>query len=108
MWYRVQCIFDALPPAEVTSGTLIVGGDGRYYNRKALQVVIRMAAANGVAQVWVAQGGVMATPAVSAAVRERGGGKAFGAIILTASHNPGGVNGDFGAQPRDRSCVRSV
>ena len=92
----VQSIFDALPRSQVRGGTLVLGGDGRHLNREALQVIIRIAAANGVARVWVGQGGILATPAVSAVVRERERGKAFGAIVLTASHNPGGPDGDFG------------
>jgi phosphoglucomutase len=92
----VQAIFNAVPPAQRLGGTLVVGGDGRYFNREAAQTVIRIAAANGVANIWVGQGGLLSTPAVSAVVRERGGGQAFGAIVLTASHNPGGPDGDFG------------
>jgi adenylate kinase len=92
----VQSIFDTLPAKVVKGGTLVVGGDGRYFNRRALQVIFRIAAANGVGKVWVGEGGVLATPAVSAVVRERSGGEAFGAIVLTASHNPGGPDGDFG------------
>jgi phosphoglucomutase len=92
----VQAIFDALPKDQVLGGTLVVGGDGRYYNRQALQTIIRIAAANGVGKVWVGKGGLLSTPAVSAVVRERNGGEAFGAIVLTASHNPGGPDGDFG------------
>jgi len=92
----VQSIFDSLPPQIVKGGTLLVGGDGRYFNRQALQVIFRIAAANGVGKVWVGKGGIVATPAVSAVVRERAKGEAFGAIVLTASHNPGGPDGDFG------------
>ena len=92
----VQSIFDAIPPSEVKGGTLVLGGDGRFFNREALQTIIRMAAANGVAKIWVGKGGLLSTPAVSSILRERGGGEAFGAIVLTASHNPGGPDGDFG------------
>ena len=73
--------------------TLVVGGDGRYYNREVVQTVIRMAAANGFGRVLVGQGGLLSTPAASAVIRGR---KAFGGIILSASHNPGGPDGDFG------------
>jgi phosphoglucomutase len=76
-----------------TGQTLIVGGDGRYHNSVALQTIIRMAAAHGVARVVVGQHGLFSTPAVSALIRRR---KAYGGIILTASHNPGGPDGDFG------------
>lgn len=92
----VQALFDALPEDQINGGTLVVGGDGRYYNRQALQIIFRIAAANGVGKIWVGRGGLLSTPAVSAVVRERSGGEAFGAIVLTASHNPGGPDGDFG------------
>ncbi|GKY94585.1 hypothetical protein MPSEU_000424100 [Mayamaea pseudoterrestris] len=76
--------------------TMIVAGDGRYYNNEAIQIICRMLAGNGVKNVWVPQGGIMSTPAVSAAIRARKGGSADGAIVLTASHNPGGPGEDFG------------
>ena len=87
----VQSIFDAQP--EVAGSTLVVGGDGRFYNDRAIQTILRMAAANGVGRVLVARRGILSTPAASCVVRKR---KAFGAIILSASHNPGGPDGDFG------------
>ena len=87
----VQSVFDA---ADLPRGaTLVVGGDGRYFNRQAIQTVLRMAAANGVGRVLVGRRGIVSTPAASCIVRKRG---AFGAIILSASHNPGGPDGDFG------------
>ncbi len=87
----VQAIFDAL---EGSSGqTLVVGGDGRYFNREAIQVILRMAAANGFGRVLVGRGGLLSTPAASCVIRAR---QAFGGIILSASHNPGGPDGDFG------------
>ena len=87
----VQAVFDA---ADLPRGaTLVVGGDGRYFNRQAIQTVLRMAAANGVGRVLVGRGGILSTPAASCVIRER---KADGGIILSASHNPGGPNGDFG------------
>jgi phosphoglucomutase len=87
----VQSIFDTVTvPA---NATLTVGGDGRYYNRQAIQIIIQMAAANGFSRVIVGQGGILSTPAVSHVVRKY---KTFGGMILSASHNPGGVNGDFG------------
>jgi phosphoglucomutase len=89
----VQSVFDA---AELPRGaTLVVGGDGRYFNRQAIQTVLRMAAANGVGRVLVGRGGILSTPAASCVIRER---KADGGIILSASHNPGGPNGDFGVK----------
>ncbi|KAL7566701.1 hypothetical protein ACA910_017759 [Epithemia clementina (nom. ined.)] len=76
--------------------TIIVAGDGRYYNVEAIQLICKVLAANGVANIWVPQTGIMTTPAVSAAIRVRESGKCQGAIILTASHNPGGPGEDFG------------
>jgi phosphoglucomutase len=87
----VQSIFDALEGFQ--GHTLVVGGDGRYYNRVALQTIIRMAAANGFSRILVGRGGLLSTPAVSAAIRKQ---QAFGGIILSASHNPAGPDGDFG------------
>jgi phosphoglucomutase len=87
----VQAIFDSL---EGSAGqTLVLGGDGRFYNRVAVHTILRMAAAHGFGKVLVGQGGVLSTPAVSCVIRKR---KAFGGIILSASHNPGGPDGDFG------------
>lgn len=87
----VQSIFDSLE--DLKGQTLILGGDGRYYNREAIQIILKMAAANGVGCVKVGQGGILSTPATSCVIRKY---KALGGIILSASHNPGGPNGDFG------------
>uniref|UniRef100_A0A7S2HMG2 phosphoglucomutase (alpha-D-glucose-1,6-bisphosphate-dependent) n=1 Tax=Helicotheca tamesis TaxID=374047 RepID=A0A7S2HMG2_9STRA len=76
--------------------TVIVAGDGRYYNNEAIQIICRVLAGNGVSNIWIPQNGIMSTPAVSAAIRRREGGKAKGGIVLTASHNPGGPGEDFG------------
>jgi phosphoglucomutase len=76
--------------------SIIVAGDGRYYNTQAMQIICRVLAANGVADIWIPATGIMSTPAVSAAIRERQGGQCQGGIILTASHNPGGPGEDFG------------
>ncbi len=91
----VQSVFDAVRPADggFAGLTLVVGGDGRYFNRPAIQTVIRMAAANGFARVLVGQGGILSTPAASCVIRQH---QAFGGLILSASHNPGGPEGDFG------------
>ncbi|MGO4872481.1 MAG: alpha-D-glucose phosphate-specific phosphoglucomutase [Roseiarcus sp.] len=87
----VQSIFDSL---EGFAGkTLVVGGDGRYYNREAIQTVVRIAIANGFGRIVIGNGGILSTPAVSALIRSIG---AYGGIILSASHNPGGPDGDFG------------
>ncbi|XVE72209.1 hypothetical protein DITRI_Ditri11bG0020900 [Diplodiscus trichospermus] len=95
----VQSTFNAHTPGKVRGATLVVSGDGRYFSKDAIQIIIKMAAANGVGRVWVGQNGLLSTPAVSAVIRERvgvGGSKATGAFILTASHNPGGPHEDFG------------
>ena len=90
----VQSVFDAVRPAQGFAGcTLVVGGDGRYYNLEATQRVIKIAAANGFARVMVGQGGILSTPAASCVIRKH---HAFGGLILSASHNEGGVDGDFG------------
>lgn len=89
----IQSIFDSLEG--YGGATLVVGGDGRYYNRQAIQIILKMAAANGFGRVLVGQGGVLSTPAVSAIIRKY---QAFGGIILSASHNPGGPEGDFGVK----------
>ena len=87
----VQSIFNSL---EGFAGqTLVVGGDGRYYNRHAIQVILKMAAANGFGKIMVGRGGILSTPAASCVIRKY---NAFGGIILSASHNPAGKDGDFG------------
>lgn len=87
----LQSIFDSLEGHE--GATLVIGGDGRFLNREAIQTAIAMAAANGIGKVVVGQGGILSTPAASNLIRKRG---AIGGLILSASHNPGGPNGDFG------------
>ena len=87
----VQSLFDAVDI--VPGAALVVGGDGRYHNRAAIQTVLKMAAANGFSRIIVGRGGILSTPAVSHLIRSR---KAFGGIVLSASHNPGGPDGDFG------------
>ena len=87
----VQCIFDSLEGHQ--GATLILGGDGRFFNDVAIQVILRMAAAAGFGRVLVGRDGILSTPAASAVIRKRG---AFGGIILSASHNPGGPDDDFG------------
>lgn len=87
----VQSIFDAIgvPP----HSTLVLGGDGRYYNREAIQIILKMAAANGFTRVLVGKDGILSTPAASCVIRKY---QTHGGIILSASHNPGGPDGDFG------------
>ena len=75
---------------------VIVAGDGRYFNSEAIQIICRVLAGNGVSNIWIPKGGIMSTPAVSATIRRKEGGKAQGGIVLTASHNPGGPGEDFG------------
>ncbi len=87
----VQSIFDSLEGFQ--GKTLVIGGDGRFYNKEAIQIAIRIAAANGFGRIVIGQHGWLSTPAVSALIRAIG---AFGGIILSASHNPGGPDGDFG------------
>ena len=87
----IQSIFDALDG--FAGKALVIGGDGRYFNREVIQTAIRMAAANGFSRVIVGQNGLLSTPAASNVIRQY---KAFGGIILSASHNPGGPDGDFG------------
>ncbi len=92
----VQSVFDAIRKQEdFRKESLIIGGDGRYHNREVIQIIVKMAAANGFARVLVGRGGILSTPAMSAAIRQRG---ASGGILLTASHNPGGIEGDFGVK----------
>ena len=87
----IQSIFDSLDGFQ--GKTLVLGGDGRFFNREAIQVVIKIAAANGFGRLLVGKGGILSTPAVSALIRAL---HAYGGIILSASHNPGGPHGDFG------------
>jgi phosphoglucomutase len=87
----VQSIFDTL--SVPVNATLVLGGDGRFYNREAIQIIIKMAAASGFKKVIVGQGGILSTPAASHIIRKY---QTFGGIILSASHNPGGPEDDFG------------
>ncbi len=87
----VQSIFNSLP--ELRNSTLILGGDGRYFNREAIQIILRMASANKVSKIILGQSGILSTPATSLLITKY---KALGGIILSASHNAGGPLGDFG------------
>ena len=87
----VQSVFDVVERSD--DSTLVLGGDGRYHNREVIQQTIRIAAANGYARVLVGQGGILSTPAASHVIRRYG---ASGGLILSASHNPGGPDEDFG------------
>lgn len=87
----VQAIFDTI--GDCSGQTLVLGGDGRYFNRTAVGVIVRMAATHGVGRILLGRGGILSTPAVSCIIRKHG---AMGGIVLSASHNPGGPDGDFG------------
>jgi len=89
----IEAILRTVPG--IAGGTLVVGGDGRYGNRRAIGVIARMAAAHGVARVITTTGGILSTPAASHLIRQR---QATAGIILSASHNPGGPEGDFGVK----------
>jgi len=87
----IQSTFDSL--LEHQKQTLVIGGDGRYFNVEAIQIILRMACANGIGKVIVGQNGILSTPAVSCLIRKNA---AYGGFVLSASHNPGGKDGDFG------------
>ena len=89
----VQSVFDVLREDEggFAEATLVLGGDGRYYNRTAIQIILGIAAGNRFRQVLVGRNGILSTPAMSAVIRRRG---ALGGLVLSASHNPGGIDAD--------------
>ena len=92
----VQAVFNTVREKAnqgIDNETLVVGGDGRFYNREATQKILRMAAANGFGRVLVGRESLLSTPAVSAVIRRR---SAIGGLVLSASHNPGGIDADFG------------
>lgn len=89
----IQALFNSLPPEDFENGLLVLGGDGRYFNREAAQIIIKIAAGNGVGKILIGRDGLMSTPAVSAVIRKR---KANGGFIMSASHNPGGPEYDWG------------
>ncbi|NOX27957.1 MAG: alpha-D-glucose phosphate-specific phosphoglucomutase [Gammaproteobacteria bacterium] len=86
----IQSLFNTI---DATGKTLVLGGDGRFYNREAIQIILRMAVANGIAKLFIGQNGILSTPAASYLIRKL---RADGGIILSASHNPGGPEADFG------------
>lgn len=87
----VQAVFNTIAPCK--GKMLVLGGDGRFYNREAIQIIIRMAIANGFSDILVGKGGILSTPAASCVIRKN---QACGGVILSASHNPGGPDEDFG------------
>jgi phosphoglucomutase len=89
----IQSIFDTV--GDLRGQTLVLGGDGRYYNRQAIQTILKMAAANGVGRIKVGQRGILSTPGISCIIRKY---QTLGGIVLSASHNPGGPKGDFGVK----------
>lgn len=89
----IQCILDAAGESVIKGSLLVVGGDGRFFLKEAIDLIIRICAANGVSRLMIGQNGILSTPAVSALIRSN---KANGGIICTASHNPGGPQNDFG------------
>ena len=92
----VQAVFNTLNENTADNNgnhTLVLGGDGRYFNREAIQIILRMAAANGVNKILLGRDGILSTPAASHLIRKN---NALAGIILSASHNPGGPDGDFG------------
>jgi phosphoglucomutase len=97
----VQAVFNTVREGkDFGEATLVVGGDGRYHNLAATQTILRMAAANGFGRVLVGRNGLMSTPAVSATIRRQ---NAFGGLVLSASHNPGGIDADFGVKYNTRN-----
>jgi phosphoglucomutase len=103
----VQSIFNSLSEEEYKGKALVIAGDGRFHNDVATQIIVRMAAANGVSHVYVGQHGLMSTPAASAFIRKKnhdhGEHYCVGGILLTASHNPGGEDEDFGIKFNTRN-----
>lgn len=89
----IQSLFDSIPAEDVQGSTIVLGGDGRFFNKEASQIIIKIAAANGVGRILVGKDGIISTPAVSAIIRKR---KADGGFIMSASHNPAGPNEDWG------------
>ncbi|XP_023533826.1 phosphoglucomutase, chloroplastic-like [Cucurbita pepo subsp. pepo] len=89
----IQALFNSLPLEDYKNGLLVLGGDGRYFNKEAAQIIIKIAAGNGVGKILVGKEGILSTPAVSAVIRRR---KANGGFIMSASHNPGGPEYDWG------------
>ncbi|KAG8703349.1 Phosphoglucomutase-2 [Ceratobasidium sp. 395] len=89
----IQAILDAMPGSGVAGSTLVVGGDGRYHSKPTVQSILKIAAANGVKKLYIGQDAILSTPAASNIIRQY---KADGGILLTASHNPGGPDNDFG------------
>eukprot|EP00922_Rhytidocystis_sp_ex-Travisia-forbesii_P058303 GHVS01086195.1.p1 GENE.GHVS01086195.1~~GHVS01086195.1.p1 ORF type:complete len:589 (+),score=78.14 GHVS01086195.1:62-1828(+) len=99
-----QAVFNALKELNMMAAgqetrALVVSGDGRFWTKDAIKIICEIAAANGVSKIWIGKDGLLSTPAASAIIRERGGGgHCMGGFLLTASHNPGGIDEDFGVK----------
>ncbi|TRY53062.1 Phosphoglucomutase [Cryptosporidium tyzzeri] len=94
----IESYFQSFPPENFEGATLLVAGDGRFFLPEAIQIISEIAAAHKVKRIWTGVNGLCSTPAGSAIIREREGGIAVGGILLTASHNPGGIDEDFGVK----------
>ncbi|KAK9174077.1 hypothetical protein cmbei_2003270 [Cryptosporidium meleagridis] len=94
----IESYFQSFPPEDFEGATLLVAGDGRFFLPEAIQTISEIAAAHKVRRIWTGVNGLCSTPAGSAIIREREGGIAVGGILLTASHNPGGIDEDFGVK----------
>ncbi|EEA08501.1 phosphoglucomutase/phosphomannomutase, C-terminal domain-containing protein [Cryptosporidium muris RN66] len=99
----IQSYFSSFPDGYFEGSTLLIAGDGRYFTTRAIQIASEIAAAHGVRKIWTGIDGLCSTPAASAIIREREGGVSIGGIILTASHNPGGIDADFGVKFNDEN-----
>ncbi|KAE8664002.1 Phosphoglucomutase [Hibiscus syriacus] len=107
----IQSLFNSLPPEDYKNGVLVLGGDGRYFNREASQIIIKIAAGNGVGKILVGRDGIMSTPAVSAVIRKRKASMSIfanGGFIMSASHNPGGPEYDWGIKPAPESITDKI
>ena len=100
----VQSVFNSYQPSDYKGKSLIIGGDGRFYNDVAIQLCIKIGVANGIGKIILAENGLMSTPAVSLLIRSQPKNECYGAFILTASHNPGGPNDDIG--PNDDMGIK--
>ncbi|PPS95152.1 Alpha-D-phosphohexomutase alpha/beta/alpha domain I containing protein, partial [Cryptosporidium hominis] len=94
----IESYFQSFSPEDFEGATLLVAGDGRFFLPEAIQIISEIAAAHKVKRIWTGVNGLCSTPAGSAIIREREGGIAVGGILLTASHNPGGIDEDFGVK----------
>jgi phosphoglucomutase len=99
----VAAIFTAVPGLE--GATLVLGGDGRYGNDRAVRTIIELAAGHGIGRLIIGRGGLLSTPAASHLIRKN---RAKGGIVLSASHNPGGPDGDFGIKYNGENAARPL